>query len=287
MSDNGTRTPVNATAENIKFIPGSSTIDGDHGILYVIGTTVFTGPNTTLVGVSLKTGSVVSSVAIPIIGPGYEVFAADLVYASDLGEVILLVTTSTKQQVLGTIHPTTGKWNVITTVSSPEMSKVDQASMVYVPGKQICVFQLGVNRVLTHFAYNFKIGALKNATSAQFSNFVYNPTDGMIWGHGITMNGKYYVRELSKLDPSTLKVETVKVLNSLAVDGGDLATIDVEKQTMYWVSSLYKDEPNPGPPFYLVQVSLANASVVSQSLVCRLWNYPWSPGNCPCTLDSF
>jgi hypothetical protein len=57
-------------------------VDSEHGILYFIGSSSKIGPNTTLVGVSLKSGAVVSSVAIPFPGPSYEPFAADLVYAS-------------------------------------------------------------------------------------------------------------------------------------------------------------------------------------------------------------
>ena len=59
------------------------------------------------------------------------------------------------------------------------------------------------------------IGGLKNFTTAQFTDMVYNPKDGMIWGHGVTTQGKYYVRELSKMDPVTLAVTTVKILKTL------------------------------------------------------------------------
>lgn len=162
----------------------------------------------------------------------------------------------------------------------------------------------------------------------------------MIWGHGITVKGTKYVRELSKMDPSTLEVQTIKVLDTLAVDAGNFVTLDVESQTMYWISSLFKDEPGGNPPFCeelgtlvtcvrisspaslgpqhalasgwlplnslarasdasrtmrpsvplvrsfadLVQVSLEGA-IVSQTLACQSWNYPWNPGSCPSTLD--
>ena len=283
----------------IPWTPGSSTVDHDHGILYFIGSTSYYGQNTTLVGVSLKTGAVVSSAAIPFSGPTFELFAADLVYASDLGEVLLLVTqrvTATNlKQILGTIHPATGEWKTLTTVSAADVTKVDQQHMAYVPGKQICIFQLGVDKVLTQFAYDFKGGGgnLKNATTAQFTDMVYNPRDGMIWGHGVTTtagkgNKQYYVRELSKLNPSTLVVTTVKTLKTLATDGGALATLDVDSQTMYWISALFTDDGSgANGPFYLVGVSLDDGSIVSQSLACKLWNNPWSPGDCPDTLSWF
>ena len=44
--------------------------------------------------------------------------------------------------------------------------------MVYVPLKQMCFFQLGVNNALTQFVYEFKTGALKNTTTAQFTDMV-------------------------------------------------------------------------------------------------------------------
>ena len=307
IADDGTSAPVAKETEClpwkeagcIPWTPGSSTVDSTHGILYFIGSTSYTGQNVTLVGVSLKTGAVVSSAAIPFSGPTFELFAADLVYASDLGEVLLLVTqrvTATNlKQILGTIHPETGEWKTLTTVSAADVTKVDQQHMAYVPGKQICIFQHGVNRVLTQFSYDYGGGTMMNATTAQFTDMVFNPKDGMIWGHGVTTtpgkgNKQYYVRELSKMDPSTLVVTTVKKLKTLATDGGALATLDVDSQTMYWISALFTDDGShcgANGPFYLVQVSLDDGSIVTQTLACKLWNNPWSPGDCPDTLNWF
>jgi hypothetical protein len=44
------------------------------------------------------------------------------------------------------------------------------------------------------------------------AEFVHNPRDGMVWGHGVTAgpNATYFVRTLLKMDPSTLKVELVQ-----------------------------------------------------------------------------
>ena len=151
IRDDGTSSPVGT--DTIPWTPGLTTVDHDRGILYFVGSTGYYGPNTTLVGVSLTTGAVVSSAAIPFSGPAFELFAADLVFASDLGEVVLLVTATNLTQVLGTLHPATGEWTTITTVFAPDIVQVDQQRMAYAPGKQICVFQLGVNRVLTQFAY--------------------------------------------------------------------------------------------------------------------------------------
>jgi hypothetical protein len=231
IPDDGIPVPVSKTGAEIKFTPGSSTVDSDNGVLYFVGSTkaAFQMGSISLVGVSLNTGAVVSNTAIPIVpstGPGRsEVFEAAIAYASDLVEIVVLITdftNSTNQHVLGTIDPTTGEWNVIRTVSNPTSTSVQPSSVVYIPGTQAFIFQLGVNRVLTHFAYNFKTGALLNATGPQFTNIVFNPKDGMVWGHGVTVHGKYVVRILSKMDPSTLKVEVVKELSSLCVDGGSL-----------------------------------------------------------------
>ena len=135
IDDDGTSSAVGNST--IPWTPGSSTVDYDHGILYFIGAKSFIGPNTTLVGVSLKTGAVVSSAAIPFLGPDYELFAADLVYASELGEVLVLVTkqeqNSTTTQVFGRMHPETGKWDTITTVAGPSIVKVDQAGDIRKP----------------------------------------------------------------------------------------------------------------------------------------------------------
>lgn len=295
----GTPAPVSHTGADIDFTPGGSTIDSENRVLYFLGSTkpAFQNGNVSLIGVSLNTGAVVSNTALPILpstGPGRsEVFEGAIAYASDLEAIVVLITNFTaeeNQHVLGTLHPATGKWTTIRTVSNPASTPDQPEGVVYVPGKQIFIFQLDVNKALTQFAYNFKTGALLNATGAQFTDFVFNPKDGMVWGHGVTVVGKYFVRELSKMDPSTLQVETVKVLDSLCIDGGNLVTLDVEKQTMYWVSSLSKDDNSSQPiPFYLVGVSLANATVVSQSLLCSSWAYAQDDPNtkCPATLDYF
>jgi len=294
----GVPVPVSQIGDEIKFTPGSSTIDRDNGVLYFIGSTkpAFQMGNISLVGVSLTTGAVVSNAAIPIVpstGPGRaDLFEAAIEWASDLEAIVVLITDftdSANSHVLGTIRPRTGEWSVIRAVSNPVSTSPQPAAAVYIPEKQIFIFELGVNRVLTLFAYNFKTGALLNTTGPQFTDFVFNPTDGMVWGHGVTVKGNYVVRELSKMDPSTLKVEVVKVLDSLAVDGGNLVTLDVEEQTMYWITSLSKDSNSSKPlPFYLVGVALANATVVSQSLQCPSWAYAQdSPSKCPATLDYF
>ena len=305
VPDDGIPVPVSKTGAEIKFTPGSSTIDSDNGVLYFVGSTkpAFQMGNVSLVGVSLSTGAMVSNTAFPIVpstGPGRsEIFEAAIAYASDLKEIVVLITDFTcdtppcvsgNQHVLGTINPNSGEWKVVRTVSHPTSTAVQPGPGVYVPGKQTFIFQLGIKQVLTQFAYSFKTGALLNATGAQFTEFEFNPKDGMLWGHGVTMSpdGKWIVRTLSKMDPSTLKVEVVKVLSSLCVDGGNLVTLDVEKQTLYWLSSLSKDDSNSSKPFYLIGVSLANSTIVSQSLMCPTWEYAQSgPSKCPATLNYF
>ena len=290
--------PVPVSGAEIGFWPGSSTIDRDNGVLYFIGSTkpAFHMGNISLVGVSLTTGAVVSNAAIPVVpstGPGRaDLFEAAIEYASDLKAIVVLITDFTdsiNSHVLGTIHPTTGEWSVIRAVSNPASASTQPAAAVYIPEKQIFIFQLGVNRILTLFAYNFKTVALVNTTGPQFTDFVFNPILGHVWGHGVTVKGSYIVRVLSKMDPSTLTVEVVKVLDSLAVDGGNLVTLDVEEQTMYWITSLSKDNNSSKPlPFYLVGVALDNATIVSQSLQCPSWAYAQdTPSKCPATLDSF
>ena len=266
--EHGTRT--NVSGAEVKFTPGQSTIDHTNSVLYFIAqpkADLNQAWNLTVVGVSLKSGAVVSSTAaIPgadTVRASGEIWTAGIAYASDLGVLVLSISTAANSHVVGTMHPATGKWTVVATVDKPTrfpIGNVQPCSMVYVPGQQSYIFQLGVNHVITQFAYDFKTGTLRNATSPQFTSmfiavparpwfgvmhrvliiaralvmlpvvldFVYNPKDGMVWGHGVTPgpNGVYFVRTLRKMDPSTLKVELVPSgLKVMTVDNGG-ATLD-------------------------------------------------------------
>ena len=65
-----------------------------------------------------------------------------------------------------------------------------------------------------------------------------------------------------------------------------------EKQIMYWATDMFKDmapTKGSGPfPVHLAQVSLADASIVSTSVIlCPTWECPECSYNttCPATLD--
>lgn len=136
---------------------------------------------------------------------------------------------------------------------------------------------------------------MRNSTSAQFTNFVYNPKDGMVYGHGVTPGpkGKYWVRTLLKMDPATLKVELLDSgLAVLTTDDGENLTLDEENQVLIWATDLYKDtvqHHGEGPcPVHLARLSLADPSVVNTSIVlCPSWQCPECNFNttCPATLN--
>ena len=169
---------------------------------------------------------------------------------------------------------------------------VNPSSRVYVPGQQTFIWQLGVSHAITQFAYDFKTGLLRNASSPQMTAFVFNSKDGMVWGHGVApdpVNGTYWTRTLEKLDPATLKVELVAALPSLTTDALSKIALDVDKQMMFWPTALFKDAGKPSAPIYLAQVSIANASIVSLTgPLCPASSCPeCGPSTCPMSLDFF
>ena len=281
----GTRTVVSKTGAEIPYNPGASATDRNHSVLYFIGqpqlTVAAPSSNLTLVGVSLHTGAVTSAVNIPGAAPtaaSDEVNVAGLAYASDLDKVVLSISTVANSHLVGTLHPTTGEWTVLATVDLPaSVGGVLPESATWVPGEQTYLFQLGVSHVITQFAYDFKTGTLRNASSAQFTDFVFNPHDGMVWGHGVKPGpkGVYWVRTLAKMNSTTLQVEPVESgLGVLTTDSGGPA-FDEDEQIMYWMTSLYKDIPCQayGCTVHLAQLSLANPSAVDTSVVlCQNFN---------------
>ena len=170
---------------------------------------------------------------------------------------------------------------------------VSPSSFVYIPVQQTFICQLGVNHAITQFAFDFKTGTLRNATSAQITDFVFNANDGMVWGHGVTPgpNGTYWTRTVEKMDPATLKVERVRVLGTLAIDVGmvNRVAFDMEAQVMFWATTLFKDVKVNVKPVHLAQVSISggNASLISTStILCPAYVCPeCGISTCPATLN--
>ena len=138
------------------IVPHSAALDSTHGVYYFVGfnaTDASFQPR--LVGLSLKAGTVVSSVALPFAGePGglgqAVAFAGNL--GAEEGEGLVVVTgqDATGHHLIGTVHPTTGAWNPVAHVSNQD-GNVNPTSMAYVPKTQTFLFQLGVAKVITKY----------------------------------------------------------------------------------------------------------------------------------------
>jgi hypothetical protein len=296
IAANGTRRPVSQSNATIDFTPGGSAVDRQAGVLYLIGQKTFDETNVTLVGVSLKTGAVVSTAATPLPpnSAGLGLWNSGIDFAADLGLLVVSYTNASNAHILATVHPTTGEWNTVTVIYHPNtIGVVSPSSFVYIPVQQTFIWQLGVNHAITQFAFDFKTGTLRNATSAQITDFVFNANDGMVWGHGVTPgpNGTYWTRTVEKMDPATLKVERVRVLGTLAIDIGmvNRVAFDMEAQVMFWATTLFKDVKVNVKPVHLAQVSISggNASLISTStILCPAYVCPeCGISTCPATLN--
>lgn len=287
LQDNGTLTDVSSFVLKGQ-VPHSTALDKDNGVYYVI-TFNATDPSfkPQLVGMSLKTGEVVSSVTLPFAGePGG--LGQAMSWANDLGLMAIAGQDAAGDHLVGTLHPTTGAWKQVAKVSS-EDGNVNPVSRVYIPGSSSkaggeFIIQVSVNGVITNIAVNMGSGQVRKASGGAISAMVYNPKDGMVYGLGMVASPppRGFNRTVVKMVPATLAVSTVAQVADYGIDGGSLSTLDVKTQSLYWIGMKQPYVPNTGMGFYLVKTSILDGtSSASKAQLCSDWMY------CPFSLGYF
>lgn len=137
----------------------------------------------------------------------------------------------------------------------------------------------------TFLAVNTATGAVRAftddyATGRVIQTLDYHPGERAFYGTGLEpspANASEAVRTLVRLDAADYSFTTVGTLPGLTVSDGVLAALDCEGSVLYSVLQRDADGGGPSAPFYLVGLSLANASVVSIAQLCpSLADCPWS-----------
>ena len=131
-----------------------------------------------------------------------------LVWAEDLGVMILGGQMRDNTHIFGTLHPTTGVWKQVATISGLDLDVLGGAA-VYVPGKKLFVFQLGADGVIDNYSLDmvsFKLRNTSNTAEMNIEGMGYNPKDGLIYGLGLAIKGSAWNRSIVALNPATLKI---------------------------------------------------------------------------------
>ena len=271
-----------------------STLDAASGTYYFVDTA--THPAARLVGLSLATGAVVSAVPLPVVIADASTYGGLVIaFAANLGGAVVVAGDDANgTHLVGALDPTSGAWRLVATITAQDSSD-ETGTGAYIPALRLFVFDLIVytpHGWVTNFAVNMTSGAVFNRTNpvsrgSQIQQRLLNPADGQLYGIGYEdadddHPGSPWNRTIERMDPASLAVSVVGVVpggwgvvvgSAGAIGGGAVFWMAAKGQTV-----------NGSTDFYLVQNSLADASVVSVSAVpmCSAQGFPPA---CPTSLQ--
>ena len=274
VNPDGTTAPV---GPSLQFIPGVwdvGAVDDTRGTLYVSGVDANDGQR--LIGISLQSGLVNSSVAFPWKELGYIGEGIMFAFARDLGLIVTTGEASDGQYVVGTFDPLSGAFRRVTNFTRPAGLRDDiGGSATYCAQSGRFVFDLrGAAEGAHLFSVELATGAMIDAAdpdAAVIQSHACSPLDGMVYGMGIRLlPGGGWTRGLYTFDPAKLVVSKVGDTPAWGVDMGAVLAINAAASPpTIWSMMSPSDQypPNGDTPLQLVGVSLVpagvNASVVS------------------------
>jgi hypothetical protein len=233
------------------------------------------------VGLSTASGAVVSQAALPFVEQAFVGVGQLLAWAPDLGLAVLAGQAADGTHLVGTVNVTSGAWAPVANVSRSDDDVLGGAA-VYVPATGDFIFNLGVDNgtEIANVAVNLRSGAVRFGANTQAGNLEsmsLNARDGKVYGLSLHIVGEGFNRSVSSMDPATLDITEIGVVPGFGIESGGIGTVDSAAQTLFWIGMAAPYVPNT--PLFLVQVSLADASVVSSAQLCQT-----DPG-CPWSLE--
>ena len=256
----GPARPSDLQAQNL------AALDALNGIYYFVG---YDAATPTLVGLSISTGAVVSSVSLPFAEMAFIGVGQSLAWASDLGLAVLTGQTADKTHIVGTVNVTSGKWTQKAKISNTDYDVLG-ASCAYIPGGTF-IFNLGVTNgtVIANFAVDLATGKVRTADTNDKSNIEsmsYNVLDKMIYGLGLHIVGGGWTRSIVRLDPTTLAITELGLVTDYGIESGGIGTVDAAAHSLWWIGMKAPYVPNT--PLFLVQSSLVDGSTISSAQLC-------------------
>lgn len=269
----GPARPADLQAQNL------ACIDAAGGVYFFVEFSGGSSPS--LVGLSLSSGAVVSEAALPFVESSFVGVGQLLAWAPDLGLAVLTGQSADGSHLVGTVNATSGAWTQVATVTRTD-DDVLGGSAVYVPRTGEFIFNLGIKNgtEIANVAVNMRSGAVRigdNTATGNLESMSLNAKDGMVYGLSLHITGDSWSRSLSRMDPVSLVIKEVGLVSGFGIESGGIGTIDAAAQTLFWIGMKAPYVPNT--PLYLVQVSLADASIVSSAQLCA------DDASCPWSLE--
>lgn len=204
-----------------------------------------------------------------------------LAWAPDLGLAVLTGQTADGTHLVGTVNASSGAWTPVANVTRSDDDVLGGAA-VYIPATSDFIFNLGVanGTQIDNVAVNLVSGAVRfgeNTQAGNLESMSLNSRDGKVYGLSLHIVGEGFNRSISVMDPATLAISEIGIVPGFGIESGGIGTVDASAQTLYWIGMAAPYVPNS--PLFLVQVRLADATVVSAAQICA------SDPECPWSLE--
>jgi len=274
----GTATPIGPPRPSFLQAQNLAALDAAGGVYYFVE---YSGGSPALVGLSLSTGAVLSQVALPFVEESFVGVGQLLAWAPDLGLAVLTGQTADGTHLVGTVNASSGAWTPIANVTRSD-DDVLGAAAVYIPATSDFIFNLGVSNgtEIANVAVNLVTGAVRfgdNTQAGNLESMSLNTRDGKVYGLSLHIVGQGFNRSISVMDPATLAIREIGIVAGYGIESGGIGTVDAAAQTLFWIGMAAPYVPNS--PLFLVQVRLADATVVSAAQLCA------SDAECPWSLE--
>jgi hypothetical protein len=234
--NNGTQQAIGPPIPNELQAQNLAAMDSEHGIYYMVGYDQ-AAQQAQLVGISLATGAVASTVPLPFAEMSFVGVGQYLAYASDLGLVVVSGQTLDQTHLVLTVAPTTGAYKKVCEITHADLDVLG-GSAAYVPGAQLFVFNLGYGDFIGNFVVSLRTGQCVNSTNTASGNvesMVFNPADKLVYGLGLAISGQAWNRSIVSFDPVSLEYQQRGQVPAFGIESGGISAINVAAQTMYWI----------------------------------------------------
>jgi len=245
-----------------------ATMDRTNGIFYLMGQNTSSGASN-LLGYSIKTGKIVSSVKVPFEEPFFVGVGQAIEFDINNQQIVAFgVLPSDNLPHVEMINPTTGVGKQILTVTQTGLLDMLGGFTAFDPKYNILWINYGYNSsgsiLDQYFGFNVATGklAFRFNNTDMISALDWDPVNNRTVGIGYTGKG----RTLLTLDGATGKVTVVAKVPGWSMMSSSISAYDPATQTIYAIL-----QPTGAPttsPFHIVGMSFPTGKVVSSAVLC-------------------